>query len=708
MSDVIAVSTSPPRTYPVPAGVVAEVMQGVRWTHAYDVDVPDAYQSAASLLASSPNLTAEQIDELALLFDTAVHDGTTEGGWIAGAGNYPSLSRILASLAGGESLKGWSESVLASLERSLAAEHDALLASVGYDPDKFEYRGLCTNGDPDVVTHLARVADGSWQHWDPSTAGWRDVDASLLSSCPMVDPDASLLAAIIDAVSSGDSLMMVYGTPMSFLPPGAPVSTLGDDVESTLVAAVVDDIDTTAVWSLVRLEPGRSMAVRAAGTWETVDYWPSGADLVYLTDENLRAQVISDVDAADPGISASGAGPRYFTEDEMRAWASLDDPPPATPVLVHPDGTVSALDTMFANVIAGIEAAGPYRDDDDEDDDDERGRTRSLVADAETLREWAVLRARRDALTSAIGVDGDSVTPLVARALGGLDRNRGGARRLRRYWTRGKGALKIRWGTHGDWRRCYRQLFKHMGPRAAGYCQLRHKEMTGMYTGNKAHRRGVSTIKAATETPCPPGQHRMPDGTCMPDEQMTASIDALTASHDGSSGMVALVPRETDTERLVVPGGEPADKMHLTLCFLGPVADWSVEQMSAVQSTMSSVVDDAVVPDLDDSSGIFTEAFGVALWNPGDEAVWVYSIGGSVEIPWIYDIVKESLEQIGELPIPAQHVPFIPHVTAAYGQDTIGLKELTSRLGTVVFDRLRVSFGNEVVDYRLDYLKDGS
>ena len=70
-------------------------------------------------------------------------------------------------------------------------------------------------------------------------------------------------------------------------------------------------------------------------------------------------------------------------------------------------------------------------------------------------------------------------------AAGGLDRNRGQAENLRRYWTHGKGALKIRWGTPGDWTRCVRHLSKYMGPRAKGYCQLRHKEATGVYTGSK-------------------------------------------------------------------------------------------------------------------------------------------------------------------------------------------------------------------------------
>lgn len=86
-------------------------------------------------------------------------------------------------------------------------------------------------------------------------------------------------------------------------------------------------------------------------------------------------------------------------------------------------------------------------------------------------------------------------------AAGGLDRNRGNAEELRRYWTVGKGGAKIRWNTKGDWTRCVRQLEKYLGPRAKGYCALRHKEMTGMWTGDKRHRelygrKGRSSNKA--------------------------------------------------------------------------------------------------------------------------------------------------------------------------------------------------------------------
>jgi len=70
-----------------------------------------------------------------------------------------------------------------------------------------------------------------------------------------------------------------------------------------------------------------------------------------------------------------------------------------------------------------------------------------------------------------------------------FDKNPKNAERLRLYWTTGKGGAKIRWNTGGDWKRCVRHLSKYLGPRAKGYCALRHKEMTGMWTGDALHRK---------------------------------------------------------------------------------------------------------------------------------------------------------------------------------------------------------------------------
>jgi len=56
--------------------------------------------------------------------------------------------------------------------------------------------------------------------------------------------------------------------------------------------------------------------------------------------------------------------------------------------------------------------------------------------------------------------------------------------RLRRYWTKGKGAAKIRWGSPGDFNRCRSQLAKYVKAQYLnGYCANRHYDATGYWPG---------------------------------------------------------------------------------------------------------------------------------------------------------------------------------------------------------------------------------
>lgn len=60
---------------------------------------------------------------------------------------------------------------------------------------------------------------------------------------------------------------------------------------------------------------------------------------------------------------------------------------------------------------------------------------------------------------------------------------------LEEYWKHGKGALKIRWGTGGDWTRCYRHLRKHIEPDfAKRTCAEWHHDMTGFWPGDKRNK----------------------------------------------------------------------------------------------------------------------------------------------------------------------------------------------------------------------------
>lgn len=63
----------------------------------------------------------------------------------------------------------------------------------------------------------------------------------------------------------------------------------------------------------------------------------------------------------------------------------------------------------------------------------------------------------------------------------------GPQRRLLRYWTRGKGALRIRWGTDGSFNRCVRLLRPKLPPKydVKGLCANLHKRATGEWPAEK-------------------------------------------------------------------------------------------------------------------------------------------------------------------------------------------------------------------------------
>lgn len=58
-------------------------------------------------------------------------------------------------------------------------------------------------------------------------------------------------------------------------------------------------------------------------------------------------------------------------------------------------------------------------------------------------------------------------------------------RDLKRYWTHGKGALKIRWFTDGSFRRCVRLLRKYFPRNPQGLCANLHKAATGEWPAEK-------------------------------------------------------------------------------------------------------------------------------------------------------------------------------------------------------------------------------
>jgi 2'-5' RNA ligase len=178
------------------------------------------------------------------------------------------------------------------------------------------------------------------------------------------------------------------------------------------------------------------------------------------------------------------------------------------------------------------------------------------------------------------------------------------------------------------------------------------------------------------------------------DAAVTAAVKS-TVDSGFTSGMIALVPTTADASRLALDGGEPMNELHLTLCFLGDAADYSPEQRDAL---VTSIEDG-----LEDPEPVSAIAFGVNYWNPAsDDPAWVLAVGEAPEGGSLV-AAKSSVYQAiynTSLSIPDQHVPWVPHVTIAYGTTPI-LEDMEARLGPITFDRIRVAFGDEYYDVEL-------
>lgn len=171
---------------------------------------------------------------------------------------------------------------------------------------------------------------------------------------------------------------------------------------------------------------------------------------------------------------------------------------------------------------------------------------------------------------------------------GGADRNRGGAEKLRKYWTVGVGGGKIGWGSGGDWTRCVSLLSKHLGVRAKGYCALRHKEMNGYYPGDKRNQKSLNTSN--------PGYHlheSKNEGATM----TTTTVDIPTVEHkavgvkginvvDDKQGIVTTIISVTGVvdrvNDLIQPGA-----YEKTLAQRTPKGIWSHDWNEPVSRTLS-------------------------------------------------------------------------------------------------------------------------
>lgn len=161
------------------------------------------------------------------------------------------------------------------------------------------------------------------------------------------------------------------------------------------------------------------------------------------------------------------------------------------------------------------------------------------------------------------------------------------------------------------------------------------------------------------------------------------------ADEPNTGAMIALLPAADEAERIALgtPGAEAAEDLHVTLCY------WADASMLDDQTRLQYIR--AAVSLAANFPRFAAEAFGYAVFHPTeDDACLVLEISGEA-----LSVFRDGLvEMVGT---GDSHEPWNAHMTLRYGNKVVANWVDEERFGTLVFDRIRVAFAGESMDFPL-------
>lgn len=269
---------------------------------------------------------------------------------------------------------------------------------------------------------LIALVSSSGQVWDGE---WRNPrDEERFSEGQLIALDEADVAFFVRAINEGaDAVVLSPTAPTAWLDRAVAVtaaSVVNDFPSGSTPVAVVDPLNKDAVLELLAVAPGPQIYRRHDGAWQEDSGW------------------ISALKSLNP--------PHLVKLDEFVAAGVEQQVDESTRELEFNPFQPEYVDRYTAS---GSPVNSPYLDDLQRETDD------------------LVLQTK---LNGLIAVAGRELSPKDVAS----------TERLKRYWTVGKGAAKVRWGQPGAWTRCYKHLVKYVGPKVApGLCTNLSKRLGG-------------------------------------------------------------------------------------------------------------------------------------------------------------------------------------------------------------------------------------
>ena len=312
----------------------------------------------------------------------------------------------------------------------------------------------------------------------------------ILSSVQL-DDDSVLIAGLVD--SDGrvwDKEFNAWGTPSAEVDVVDSTIILNDDEVAFVARALQEGADE--VWFRPYIPKAFVSAVVAAppppqdrlGKKSNVPEVPPTAQEI-----PAGSAIIAVVDPIDEDavleMLAITPGPKVLRRHDGQ-W--FDDPA-WIPVLksVKPPKIVKLTEAQIASVSTQVDRS---TDEQDWEPFEADSREQYQIFTASSYIQELQRESDEKALFALVAVAGRELSPKDIK----------NTEQLKKYWTIGKGAAKIRWGTPGSWRRCYRHLVKYVGPAVApGYCTNLSKRLGGpgvaTHVGTKAKNKILSAVE---------------------------------------------------------------------------------------------------------------------------------------------------------------------------------------------------------------------